>query len=163
MRSRCVKATLEEVVEADLLLHVVDLSHSQVTVRILAVNSVLGEIGAVNKCVLMVFNKTDCPGTAELLGPYVERFPNSLGVSAKTGEGVPALLAKLGSLMSPDRELVRLAIPQHEAAAIAKLHLTAQVVERGYSGRWARFKAYLPRRLRSEFEKFIEPEAGGRP
>jgi GTPase len=154
------KATLEEVVEARLLLHVVDLSHPQAAQHILTVDGVLEEIGAANKGMLMVFNKTDRPGAAELLDTHLERFPNSVGVSAKTGVGIPALLAKLGRLLSPDRELVQLAIPQREAAAIAKLHLTAQVVESGYSERLARFKVYLPRRLRSEYERFIRPEAG---
>jgi GTP-binding protein HflX len=53
------KATLEEVVRADLLLHVVDISHPQAEEQILAVNAVLEEIGAAGKPTLMVFNKTD--------------------------------------------------------------------------------------------------------
>jgi GTPase len=112
---------------------------------------------------LMVFNKIDCTGAADLLGRYRDQFPNSVGVSAKTGEGIPALLIKLGSLVSSDRELVTLAIPQKEAAVIAKLHLTAQIVEREYNGRTAKFKAYIPRRLRTEFARFIEPNGGADP
>jgi GTPase len=153
------KATLEEVVEAELLLHVVDLNHPLVREHILSVNSVLAEIGTSNKCMLMVFNKIDCTGAADLLGQYLERFPNSVGVSAKTGEGIPALLTKLGSLLSSDRELVTLGIPHHETAVIARLHLTAQILERDYSGGSAKFEARIPRRLRSEFERFIEPKA----
>ena len=53
------KATLEEVVQADLLLHVVDISHPQAEEQIDAVNAVLMEIGAAEKPVLMVFNKID--------------------------------------------------------------------------------------------------------
>jgi GTP-binding protein HflX len=151
--------SLEEVVEAELLLHVVDLSHPLASEHILSVNSVLAELGTSNKCMLMVFNKIDCTAAADLLGHYLERFPNSVGVSARTGEGIPALLAKLGSLLSSDRELVTLVIPHHEAAVIAKLHLTAQIVERDYSGSSAKFKAHIPRRLRGEFERFIEPKA----
>jgi GTPase len=150
---------LEEVVEAELLLHVVDLSHPLAREHILSVNSVLAEIGTSNKRMLMVFNKIDCAGAADLLGHYLERFPNSVGVSAKTGEGIPALLTKLGGLLSYDRELVTLAIPHNEAAVIARLHLTAQIVERDYSGRSAKFKAHIPRRLRSQFERFIAPKA----
>src|SRR4030095_16809157 len=61
------KATLEEVVQADLLLHVVDLSHPQAEEQILAVNAVLGEIGADRKPTLMVFNKIDRFEKRELL------------------------------------------------------------------------------------------------
>src|SRR5258706_9171167 len=53
------KATLEEVVQAELLLHVVDISHPQAEEQIIAVNAVLEEIGAVGKATLMVFNKID--------------------------------------------------------------------------------------------------------
>ena len=153
------KATLEEVVEAELLIHVVDLSHPQVNEQILAVNTVLDEIGATNKPTLMVFNKTDCFGTADLLNQFLERFPKSVGVSAKTGDGVPALLAELGSVLRPVRELVTLAIPHHEAAIISRLHEGAQVLERNYDGPQARFKARIPPYMRNEFESFIEPEA----
>ena len=152
------KATLEEVVEAELLLHVVDLSHPQVNEQILAVNAVLEEIGATNKPTLMVFNKTDCLGTEVLLSQFLERFPNAVGVSAKTGDGMPALLAELGSLLRPVRELVNLSIPHHEAAIISRLHTSAQVLERDYNGGTARFKARIPPHLRSEFESFIQPD-----
>ena len=152
------KATLEEVVEAELLLHVVDLSHPQVNEQILAVNTVLEEIGATNKPTLMVFNKTDCLGTEVLLSQFLERFPNGVGVSAKTGDGMPALLAELGSLLRPVRELVTLSIPHQEAAIISRLHANAQVLERDYNGSTARFKARIPPHLRSEFESYIQAD-----
>jgi GTPase len=152
------KATLEEVVEAELLLHVVDLSHPQASQQLLAVNAVLEEIGAAGKPTLMVFNKTDCLGARDLLPQYLERFPNGVGLSARTGEGLAALLGELGSMLRPVRELVDLAIPHHQAAVIARLHSLGQVVERDYSGALARFKARVPPHLRSEFEPFLEDE-----
>src|SRR6266850_6734587 len=82
------KATLEEVVQADLLLHVVDLSHPQAEEQILAVNAVLEEIGAAGKPTLMVFNKIDRFGQRELLRLFLDRFPDSVGISAKKGEGI---------------------------------------------------------------------------
>jgi GTP-binding protein HflX len=153
------KATLEEVVEAELLIHVADLSHPQVGEQIVAVNGVLEEIGAAGKPTLMVFNKTDRLEGTDLLSRYLERFPTGVGVSAKSGEGVPELLAELGSLLRPVRELVDLAIPHHEAAVIARLHSTAQVLERDYAGAQARFKARIPPHLRGEFESFIQTDA----
>ncbi len=150
------KATLEEVVEAELLIHVVDLSHPHAAEQIVAVNGVLEEIGAVGKPTLVVFNKIDRPGTRDQLNRYLERYPAGVGVSAKPGEGLPALLAELGAMLRPARELVHLAIPHDQPAAIARLHATTHVLERNYHGKVARFKARIPPHLRREFAPFIE-------
>jgi GTPase len=157
------KATLEEVVEAELLIHVVDLSHPQMAEQILAVNAVLEEIGAADKPTLMVFNKTDRFNTRDLLSQYLERFPQAVGVSAMTGEGVPVLLAELGAMLRPTRELLDLCIPHDQAAVISRLHACAQVVERHYDGSSARFKAWIPPHLRNEFERYIEGGVSGQP
>jgi GTP-binding protein HflX len=157
------KATLEEVVQADLLIHVVDLSHPQAEEQILAVNAVLEEIGADGKSTLMVFNKTDRFETEDLLNQYLDRFSNAVGVSARTGAGIPALLGELGGLLRPAREFVELNVPHEASAVIARLHALAQVVERNYDGATARFKARIPPHLHQEFAPFIVPEANGHP
>ncbi len=76
------KATLEEVVQADLLVHVVDISHPQAEEQIDAVNAVLLEIGAAEKPVLMVFNKIDqlAGGIAPLMR---EKYPHAVSISAQ--------------------------------------------------------------------------------
>jgi GTP-binding protein HflX len=149
------KATLEEVANADLLLHVVDLSHPNVEEQIVAVHDVLTEIGAVEKPTLMVFNKVDRFETRDRLQQFTERFPQSVGVSAKTHEGFPEMLGHLGAMLKPIRAMVDLEIPHSDSAAIAKLHSVAQVVERDYSGEQARFKAHVPPHLMHEFKRFI--------
>jgi len=116
---------------------------------------VLEEINAAGKPTLMVFNKVDRFGTDELLNNYLEKFPGSVGISAKTGEGVPELLAELGTLLRPVREYVELSVPHHEAAVMARLHEIAQVVERNYDGETARFKARIPPHLHQEFARYI--------
>ncbi len=149
------KATLEEVVEADLLLHVVDLSHPHAEEQILAVNAVLEEIGAAEKSTLMVFNKIDRFENRELLQRFLERFPNAVGVSAKNGEGVPALLSELGTRLRPERDFVELKVPFENSAVIARLHEVGQVIERDYKGAAARFKVRLPPHVRSEFAQYM--------
>ena len=149
------KATLEEVVQAELLLHVVDVSHPQADEQILAVNAVLEEIGAAGKPTLMVFNKTDRLASNDSLNQYLDRCSNAVGVSAKTGAGLSELLAELGVLLRPVREFVELSMPHEAAAAIARLHSTAQVVESDYGGERARFKARIPPHLHREFAPFI--------
>ena len=149
------KATLEEVVEADLLLHVVDASHPKAEDQIQAVNEVLHEIGASEKPLLMVFNKIDQPGAMDSLRGLLQRFPAGVGVSARSGEGIAALLEELGTRLRPTRDFVRLRIPHDAAALIARLHEVAQVVERNYTGRAATFKARIPPHLRAEFAGYI--------
>jgi GTP-binding protein HflX len=149
------KATLEEVVNADLLMHVVDVTHPRVEEQMLAVNTVLKELGVAEKPVLTVLNKIDRFATADLVQGWLERFPTAVAVSAKTGAGFAALLAELGSRLRPVREFVELAIPQGEAAAVSRLHEVAQIVERKYDGDTARFKARIPPHLRADFARFI--------
>jgi GTP-binding protein HflX len=155
------KATLEEVVQAELLLHVVDLSHPQAEEQILAVNNVLEEIGAAGKPTLMVFNKTDRFESRDLLNQYLERFPGAVGVSAKTGDGVSELMIELGAMLRPVREFVDLSIPHEASAVMARLHNVAQIVERDYNGDTARFKARVPPHLRAEFASYIVAEPNG--
>ena len=80
------KATLEEVSEADLLIHVVDLGHPRVDEQMQAVDNVVKELGAFGKQTVTVFNKIDQLTNRELAHTYPKRFPNSVAISALTGE-----------------------------------------------------------------------------
>jgi GTP-binding protein HflX len=148
------KATLEEVVQANLLLHVVDISHPQAEEQIAAVNSVLKEIGAEGKPVLMVFNKMDKLNGVALNG-LREKFPHAVEISAATGEGVSNLLAELGTQLRPTREFLELKIPHEQSAVIARLHKVGQIIERRYNGKTAKFKARIPPQYHDEFAQFI--------
>ena len=151
------KATLEEVVQADLLLHVVDISHPQAEEQIAAVNSVLKEIGAEGKSVLMVFNKIDklkLNGNGAL-NRWLEKFPHAVGISATTGDGISHLLAELGTQLRPTREFLELKIPHEQSAVIARLHKVGQVIERRYNGKTAKFKVRIPPHHHAEFAAFI--------
>jgi GTP-binding protein HflX len=151
------KATLEEVVQADLLVHVVDISHALAAEQIDAVNDVLLEIGAAEKPVLMVFNKVD-----QLAGgvPPVmrEKYPHAVSISAKTGAGIEPLLAELGTQLRPIREFLDLRVPQEKAAVIARIHAVGQVVTSRYGGKNARFKVRIPPHLHTEFAPFLVAE-----
>jgi GTP-binding protein HflX len=149
------KATLEEVVEADLLLHVVDISHPQADEQIAAVNTVLKELGVQEKPTLMIFNKIDRFQMNGEFARYRERFPQAVAISAKTGDGISELLHEIGLALRPIRDFVELQIPHDRPELMARLHEVAQVVERNYKGRAARFKARIPPHLRREFEPFI--------
>ena len=160
------KATLEEVVQADLLLHVVDLSHPQAEEQIQAVNAVLAEIGAGEKPTIMVFNKMDRfnghaagTGTVGVLNRLLEKHPHAVSISAATGEGLPTLLAELGTQLRPKREFLELRVPHEQAAVIARLHAVGQIISRSYRGPAARFKARIPPHHHDEFAPYIVREA----
>jgi GTP-binding protein HflX len=157
------KATLEEVVQADLLLHVVDISHPQAEEQIAAVNAVLAEIGAGEKITLMVFNKMDRlnnpdgtrSGGVGALNRLQERHPHAVAISATTGEGITSLLAEIGTQLRPKREFLELRVPHEQAAVIARLHQVGQVISRSYRGPAARFKARIPPQHHDEFAPYI--------
>jgi GTPase len=150
------------VVQADLLLHVVDASHPQAEEQIQSVNAVLEEIGAAGKPTIMVFNKLDRlqnNGNGNGNGhKFHERHRHVVGVSALTGAGLPELLEELGTQIRPLREFIELSVPHSEAAVIARLHAVGQVVERDYNGEKAWFKVRIPPHLHEEFAPFMVRE-----
>lgn len=149
------KATLEEVVEADLLIHVVDASHPQADEQIQAVNSVLEEIRAAGKPTLMVFNKVDREVGAAVAARLAPLFSNAVCISARMGIGLTELMAELGVMLRPVRAQVRLAIPHSESQVIARLHSVGQVLESDYHGQKASFLAQVPPHLAHEFQAYV--------
>jgi GTPase len=153
------KATLEEVVRADLLVHVVDASHPQAQAQIDSVNSVLQEIGAEGKPTLMVFNKIDqLKGDQSGLTRFLEKYPYGVAISATQSDGFPALLEQLGAQLRPIREFLELSVPHDQGGVIARLHEVGQVVERRYEGETARLKVRIPPHLHEEFSRFFVRE-----
>jgi len=149
------KATLEEVIEADLLLHVVDISSSQAQEQIEAVNVVLDELDVADKPTLMVFNKIDRVTAPGLAKRFTDQYPNSIVVSARSGEGFDAFMSELGKQLRPVREMLELSIPHSQPEMIAQLHEVGQVLERDYDASEALFKALIPPSHRALFEPFI--------
>lgn len=154
------KATLEEVTEADLLLHVVDISHPLAEEQMAAVETVLKEIHAGDKPTILVFNKVDRLPRQEVAARFYEKHPHAVAVSALTGQGLPMLLEEIARHLRPARQLVRVAIPHERADLIARLHAVGQIVERRYCPRTARFKVHLSPQHLQEFAEFLLSEAG---
>ena len=148
------KATLEEVSEADLLVHVVDASHPQADQQIDAVNEVLSEIGAQDKPTLMVFNKIDQFESSDLLDLFTNRFSPSVGVSAAKGIGFDALKAHLSNSLRPIRSVLNLAVPVDEASVIARIHEVGQVITLKYEGAFAEIEARIPPHRLEEFAAY---------
>jgi GTP-binding protein HflX len=173
------KATLEEVREADLLIHIVDLSHPRVDEQMDAVDAVIKELDAFGKQTLIVFNKIDRlengaggsratwtgnpervdePGgesvNRELAEIYVKRFPGSVAISARTGEGVGHLVQALENSLSSWRLRSRFRIPARESALIAEIHRVGHVLEVRYEGDDALIVAHVPPHLEQKLSRF---------
>ena len=148
------KATLEEVSEADLLIHVVDLSHSRVDEHMAAVDTVVKELDAFGKQTLIVFNKIDAVEDPELTESYLKRFPGSVAISARTGAGVSNLVTALQEALSAWRLRSRFKIPVSESALIAEIHRVGHVLELRYEGGDAVIVAHVPPQLESKLTQY---------
>lgn len=148
------KATLEEVSEADLLIHVVDLSHPRIDENIEAVNAVLKELDAFGKQTLLVFNKVDAVQSTDHVEAYRNRFPRSVAISARTGAGVSTLVQTLGELLDSWRMRSRFHVPASEQALIAELHRVGHVLEMRYEGDVAVITAHIPPQLEARLAPF---------
>ncbi len=150
------KATLEEVSEADLLIHIADLSHPRVDDQMEAVEGVIKELDAFGKQTLIVFNKIDKLQNHELAETYVKRFPGSVAISARTGEGVNQLVQALQDTLSAWRLRSRFRIPASESALIAEIHRVGHVLELHYEGEGALIVAHVPPDLAQKLERYAE-------
>ena len=129
------KATLEEVNEADLLLHVIDASQPRVDEQIDAVESVLRELGAQDKPVLAVFNTTDLERGHNQAIRLADRFRHSVAISAATGDGTGHLCQTIADLLRNRVAHLRLKIPAAEGRWLAALHANGKVHSQKISGK----------------------------
>lgn len=150
------KATLEEVSEADLLVHVVDLSHSRIDEHMAAVDTVIKELDAFGKQTVIVFNKIDTVENPELIESYLKRFPGSVAISARTGTGVSTLVHALQDALSAWRLRSRFRIPVSESALIAEIHRVGHVLELKYEGDHAVIVANVPPQLEAKLAQFAQ-------
>jgi GTPase len=137
------KATLEEVNEADLLLHVIDASQPRVAEQIAAVEAVLRELGAQDKPTLAVFNKTDLERGRNQAIQLADRFSHSASISAMTGEGIRTLCQTVADLLRDRMAHLRLKIPAGEGRWIAALHANGKILDQKVSGKHLMIEAVV--------------------
>lgn len=140
------KATLEEVCEADLLLHVVDISHPHFVDQMDAVDSVVRELGADGKQTIIVFNKID-RASPDLVEAQLRLHPGSVAVCARTGERLESLIQELENQLTSWRLYGSYRIPSRESALIAAIHRAGHVLEVEYNGDDVLIRAHIPPEL----------------
>jgi GTPase len=148
------KATLEELKSADLLVHVVDLSHSQWEEHIAATEEVIRELEADGKHTLIVFNKIDRLANAEAVDAALARHPQSVAISVKTGESLEQFVDELQNQLSAWRLRQKFRIPQSASLALAELHRAGHVVAITYEDDDALVTAHIPPALEAKFARY---------
>jgi GTP-binding protein HflX len=149
------KATLEEVAEADLLLHVVDLSHPLYEQQMTAVQTVLEELNAWGKQMIVVFNKCDRVTNPALIEMALHKHPNSVAISALTGEGFKELYDEIEHQVKSWRLKVKLALPNHMSALVAELHRVGRVLDTSYQGDKIVVTAHVPPQLQGKIKPYM--------
>jgi len=148
------RSTLEEVVDARLLLHVVDASAPTVDQQIAAVRDVLREIGAAELPELVVVNKLDVAGP-EAVDEVLAAHPGAVAVSAATGEGVDKLREVLVERLRALDRIVELSVPYERGDVMAALHREGEVLVEIHGDRETRVRARIPEEDVSRFAEFV--------
>jgi GTP-binding protein HflX len=149
------KATLEEVLEADLLLHIVDASHPEAEAQIAAVNVVLGELDATDIPMFMVFNKIDRLKSDEELHILQCQYPDALPISAQRGDGIPALIDALAHRFAEHGTDLSLCIPYIEGKVLDLLHKHGIVLDIKYATEAVYVEVRLPNRYLKSVSQFL--------
>jgi GTP-binding protein HflX len=149
------RSTLEEVVDADLLMHVVDASSPEAERQVEAVRAVLTEIDAGQVPELLVANKTDV-AEPESVATLVDA--GAVTVSAVTGEGQEGLLEALTARLRGLQAVVELVVPFDRGDVLAALHREGEVLVEVHHDEATRVQARLPRRAMSRFTEFVAEE-----
>jgi len=126
------KATLEEAVLSDFLVHVLDASHPQVYDFCATTMKVLEELGAESKRMITVLNKVDCITDESTMHTLRLHFPESAFVSALTGKGLDELLHRLADMLADRISKVEVALPLDRTDLLSLLHRTSRVLSVGY-------------------------------
>ncbi len=136
------KSTLDEVAEADLLVHVVDASAVSPEGNIDAVDEVLGSIEAARVPQLIVFNKTDV-AWPERVEQLLGRYPGSVAISAYSGDGVPELLEAISDRVRALTNVIELFIPYGRGDLLAAVHREGEVLVESHEDAGTRIRARL--------------------
>lgn len=147
------KATLEEVVEADILLHLVDASHPKAAQQAQAVYRVLEEMGAKDKIIITALNKIDKLQDTTIVEKLRAGLGNAAAISALTKSGFDALIASISSHISGRITTIKLDIPQTDTKTLNLIYENGHILKKEYEGDIVHIEAEVPIRLKEMIEK----------
>ncbi|MEI6713999.1 MAG: GTPase HflX [Verrucomicrobiota bacterium] len=149
------RATLEESILSDFLIHVMDASQPEVLEFYETTLKVLADLGAETKQMILVFNKIDLVPDKSLLEPLRQQFPDAHFVSVHTGEGMTNLLEHMAEQVSVGSKICKLVIPASQGDRIAKLHRASKILETNYIEDTVHITTSLSPRLLGEYASYL--------
>jgi GTP-binding protein HflX len=138
------RATLEEVVESDLLVHVVDASHRHMRDQIEAARRVLAELGCADKPTIMAFNKIDLVDDREHMAQLASREAPAALISAQTSEGLDDLLRLIGERLEQDLVPVELTVPWSAQDLLSEAHQRGRILSEDFEEKGVALTARVP-------------------
>jgi GTP-binding protein HflX len=145
------RATLEEISEADLLLHIIDISHPNAMNQAEAVHETLQVIGAGHVPSISVLNKIDRLKDPEHARLQVDRFPQAAAISAKTGAGLEDLLSRIGEILFESYVPILVRLPYQQGQLISLFHEFGQVERLEHGRKGVIIQGRIPGRLIAQF------------
>jgi GTP-binding protein HflX len=149
------RSTLEEVGQADLMLHVVDGSHPDPAAQLAAVREVLAEIGALGVPEIVVVNKADIADPV-LLSRLSTAEPGAMAVSARTGAGLAELQARIAADLPRPDVTVSLLLPYSRGDLVARVHSHGDVHSVEHTPEGTRIEAHVPGWMVGELAAYDE-------
>jgi len=149
------RATLEEIADADLLIHVVDINHSNVLSQTRAVYDALNNIGADQIPVVTALNKIDLVNDHSTVGQILENFGSSCVISAKTGEGLNDLLIKVERQLYDTYIPIRVRLPYQQGQLLSLFYDQGQVEKVVHERGGVSISGNLPIRLLARYRPFM--------
>jgi GTP-binding protein HflX len=149
------RATLEEAIGADFLIHVLDASHPRVLEFFKTTTEVLAELGAGDKQVVLALNKIDLIEDPDRLAQIQRHFPEGQAISIKTGQGIDALLHRLHTLLLDRVVRMELRIPMNRMDLVNLAHTEGKVLVEKYTGEGVEMQCVMPKRWETKMSPFV--------
>ncbi|WP_296632904.1 GTPase HflX [Rhodoluna sp.] len=147
------RSTLEEIADSDLIVHVVDASHPDPSGQIATVRNVIGEVGARDIPELIVFNKIDLADDTHRMA-LRGMEPNSIAVSARTGEGMDELMQTIARMLPEPNVEIAVLIPYNRGDLVSRLHLNSRIMVLDYRDNGTFVRAMVKPELAAELAAF---------
>lgn len=146
------RATLEEITEADLLLHVVDITHPHVRNQVRAVEETLAELDATDKPIITALNKIDRLVNPDEIQNQLQELANSVAISALTGQGIDELIGRVEQVLLADMVFIDLVIPYSRGDLVALAHEKGIVEREEHTTEGTHIKGWIPPQVAAKFE-----------
>jgi GTP-binding protein HflX len=141
------RATLEEIIEADLIIHVIDIAHPNAAEQATIVNETLADLGGTHIPQLIALNKIDKVDDPEQASEQLAQYPNSLAISGVTGYGITSMLNRIEGSLQSMRQSMTLLIPYSRGDLVSTLYKQGIVDQETYEANGTRLKVHVPKHL----------------